>query len=396
MTIDKICSTKCPLCRSDKTHKVFDTSIAVTSDGEIIEGAVDTSLCLDCGFAFNSSGARGGGLSFYADEYDLLSEGSKSEFTYETQGRRLGLNLEMAEFLVKTCNLPPYGAVLDVGCGKGLLLSEMAKIRTDLKLFGLEPSANARKHAALNIPNIHVQSDTLADSSYADKSFDLVLSVGVLEHVSDPINFIQEIVSKMKEGAYIFLSVPNLENNPTDVITYDHLSRFTEASFRATITRSGLKVQEIIKDGRVPMWAIARRDNEGSNSIGRCDDGEVAKVAAKWFRKCVESYRELSIFRKKKQGSIGVYGSGLLFNSALALGAISVKDVSIVIDDNPHMHGRNKLGLNVIPIEAAAELNLTDIIFSANPVYFDKMRKKARAHLGAVKVWPLPDYKVFE
>ena len=396
MTIDKICPTKCPLCRSDKTYKVFKNSIAVTSDGEIVEGAVDTSLCLDCGFAFNSSGARGGELSFYADEYDLLSEGNKSEFTYETQGVRRGLNLEMAEFLVKSCNLPLYASVLDVGCGKGLLLSEIAKIRPDLKLYGLEPSANARKHAALNIPNIEVQSDMLANSSYADNSFDLVLSVGVLEHVPDPINFIQELISKVKEGGYIFLSVPNLENNPTDVITYDHLSRFTEASFRATIKRSGLNVQTIIKDGRVPMWAIARRDDKGSNSGERCDNGGVARVAAYWFQKCIESYRQLGALRKKKQGSIGVYGSGLLFNSALALGAISVKDVSVVIDDNSHMHGRNKLGLNVIPIEAAGELNLTEIIFSANPVYFEKMRAKAEDHLGAVKVWPLPDYKPFE
>jgi SAM-dependent methyltransferase len=272
------------------------------------------------------------------------------------------------------------------------LLRAIKDIRPDLILCGVEPAHHARRFSEQNIPDACIHVGLLPSSPFASSSFDLISCVGVFEHVGDPVGFAKDLATHLGDEGYLFVSVPNLADNPADVVTFDHLSRFTPTSFRSVLGRAGLIVEEIVAGGRVPMWALARRPRRGEIPSILVDDFAVATNAAGWFKACLHEYSRLSKFTGLNGGKVGVYGTGLIFPAAVALGEISSDDVVAFFDDNAHMHGSKRLGRAVLPLSEAADMGVTDITFSANPVYVPRMECKVKSLLPHMRIWPIPSF----
>ncbi len=101
--------------------------------------------------------------------------------------------------------------IVDVGCGGGLLAEPMARLGADVT--GIDPSANnvavAKAHAAeagLNIAYRHASAEDLA----AERAeFDVVLSMEVIEHVSDADAYVAATAALVKPGGLIFFATLN-------------------------------------------------------------------------------------------------------------------------------------------------------------------------------------------
>lgn len=378
----------CPACGSHDVDEVLSVFAAPTTDTILVNAAADTTICVDCGFAFNASGARGREATFYAEDYDLLAQSDDAEAVYETVAGPRGVNEEMAEYVLAHTDLPTGAPVLDIGCGKGLLLRALSRLRPDLRLSGVEPSRHAYRFACGVAPNARLFNGTLDDSPFAREQFAAIVSANVFEHVPDPVGFARGLAQRLSPKARLFLCVPNLLNNPADIVTYDHLSRFTPATFRAVLGRAGLIVEGLVAGGRVPMWALARRAQAAEVPMVLLDDGNAARDAAAWFGKCLDVYRTLGESPGNRR--IGVYGVGLILPAAVAIGVLDAERIVAFFDDNPHMHGATRLGRPVRPLAEAAGLGITDMTFSANPVYATSMHRKVEALGVDLRVWSLP------
>ncbi len=383
-------TTICPACGGTDCVTLTVVPRSPTSDGVILNARSDTTLCESCGFAFNASGARGVEAQFYSSEYDLLSESGEAEFVYETTAGVRGINDEMADYILDGVS-PPMGAtVLDVGCGKGLLLRALQRLRTDLMLCGVEPSRHARRFSERLVPQADIHVSVLSTSPFANRHFDLLTCVGVFEHVPDPVGFAAGLRSNIGDQGRLFVSVPNFAENPTDVVTYDHLSRFTPGTFQAVLSRAGFVVEKIVAPKRVPMWALARVAEREERFSSADDERAIPRAAAAWFEASLRAISEqVGCMRDGRR--LGVYGTGLIVPSAVALGAIEPDAIEAVFDDNAHMHGATKLGRKVLPLSAAGALGITDILLSANPVYWNRMKEKVSALGADIRVWNLPE-----
>jgi 2-polyprenyl-6-hydroxyphenyl methylase / 3-demethylubiquinone-9 3-methyltransferase len=96
----------------------------------------------------------------------------------------------------------------DVGCGAGLLAEPLARLGAAVTGIDAAPEniAAARDHAAgqgLDIDYRVGGAETLAGE------FDLVTSLEVVEHVSDPRAFIGALAEAVAEGGLLILSTPN-------------------------------------------------------------------------------------------------------------------------------------------------------------------------------------------
>jgi 2-polyprenyl-6-hydroxyphenyl methylase/3-demethylubiquinone-9 3-methyltransferase len=104
-------------------------------------------------------------------------------------------------------------AVLDVGCGGGILADAMA--RKGAEVLGIDLAGKALKVAqlhALEAGTTGVQYREVSAEQLAEErpeSFDVVTCMEMLEHVPDPASVVQACARLVKPGGWVFFSTIN-------------------------------------------------------------------------------------------------------------------------------------------------------------------------------------------
>lgn len=100
--------------------------------------------------------------------------------------------------------------ILEVGCGPGFFVERIGRQLPGSVVKGIELSEWAIQQAwAKSLP---VEAVDLRHLVSTGECFDAVCSFQVLEHVSDPYNFLAEMVQLLKPKGRLILSVPNQES----------------------------------------------------------------------------------------------------------------------------------------------------------------------------------------
>ena len=99
--------------------------------------------------------------------------------------------------------------VLDLGCNNGYGTVEIG--RGAKRIVGLDVSASAldsarRLHASTNVEFLHFEGDTIP---FDARSFDLVVSFQVIEHIENPRPYLQEIHRVLKTEGIALFTTPN-------------------------------------------------------------------------------------------------------------------------------------------------------------------------------------------
>jgi 2-polyprenyl-6-hydroxyphenyl methylase/3-demethylubiquinone-9 3-methyltransferase len=98
---------------------------------------------------------------------------------------------------------------LDVGCGAGLLCEPLARLGA--AVTGVDAAAENIAAAKAHATQSGLAIDYCAGELAAQKlgKFDLVSSMEVIEHVTDPAAFVAELAAHLKPGGLLILSTPN-------------------------------------------------------------------------------------------------------------------------------------------------------------------------------------------
>ena len=102
-------------------------------------------------------------------------------------------------------------ALLDIGCGGGLLSEPMARLGASVT--GADPSRNnietAKNHAARSDLEIDYRITTAEDLAAEGNRYDVILNMEVVEHVADVDLFIATCGSMLKPDGVMFLATLN-------------------------------------------------------------------------------------------------------------------------------------------------------------------------------------------
>jgi len=136
---------------------------------------------------------------------------------YEKEFRNIFGN-ETSEDLFKRCSPEAFGRaerfkrllgksknIVEIGCSTGHFLCAAKKFGPNV--FGVELGESTKQYAAKR--GIIVKKNI---KEYDSDKFDLIFMFHVLEHISDPINFLKEIKPYLKTSGKLIIEVPNIED----------------------------------------------------------------------------------------------------------------------------------------------------------------------------------------
>jgi SAM-dependent methyltransferase len=161
-------------------------------------------VCATCGLGrFHPMLDAAAVSAFYPDEY-YGEPGVKFQPLVERLVRWVG-DRHIA-FLSR--GLAPGARVLDVGCGRGVILGPLAN--RGFETHGVEISEAATRGAD---PRTQIRIAPRLDAAgYEPESFDQVVIWHVLEHLDDPAGALREVARILRPGGRIIVAVPNFSS----------------------------------------------------------------------------------------------------------------------------------------------------------------------------------------
>src|SRR6201988_4356039 len=101
--------------------------------------------------------------------------------------------------------------ILDIGCGGGILSEPLGRLGA--VMVGVDPSESnidvARRHAAQSQLTIDYRNSSAEALAAAGETFDVVLAMEVVEHVTDVNLFVDAAAALVKPGGLLFVATLN-------------------------------------------------------------------------------------------------------------------------------------------------------------------------------------------
>jgi 2-polyprenyl-3-methyl-5-hydroxy-6-metoxy-1,4-benzoquinol methylase len=202
--------------------------------------------CDECGFDVTTPQPAGQEMAaYYPSGYYGAVEDRRFPHMIETLQNAL-YTLRVRE-VEAVANSEP-GRVLDVGCGRGVLLQEFRRRGWEIQGTELSDQAASYARQTLNIP---VEIGSLERLQFPANHFDAVTLWHVLEHVTNPRALLAEINRILKPDGVLLVAVPNFDSLEARVAKDKwfhldvprHVTHFTQATLEGALNQSGFDVR---------------------------------------------------------------------------------------------------------------------------------------------------------
>ena len=190
----------CPICKSDKT----EFQDIYTYKNKIFEN-ITRQKCNTCDLHFAHPMPLKSSLNNYNNSYHQSAHGGQ-ERNLKLQGFFSGISRTRLNLINKSIklNFKKNYNVLEIGPGPGAFASIWLEQFPKTKYFAIETDSSC--HQELHKMNIKL----LEEKEMIDYMalFDIIIISHVLEHVSNPVNFLKSTITYLKKGGFMYIEVP--------------------------------------------------------------------------------------------------------------------------------------------------------------------------------------------
>ena len=361
-SVDEVCR----VCGS-QTEELFrcDTDIALLSNATPVPGSTFVNLCGVCAHAQTRPLMDLG--KYYSSAYQFRMRSEDEDDLYDrVDGKNIYRSGHQATVAEMKIDFSQPMNVIDYGCGKAMSLKSLAERHPNIRPFTFDVSDSYRKSW-----NAFVPSDQQASFSVPDGwlgRMDVVLSFFALEHVEDPHGFVTELRSLLKPNGQLFVVIPNMINNISDLLVVDHVSHFSAPSLTNLLESEGFVDVTIDLEAFRGAFVVraVKATSRKSAPTARASDKEIAVVrdVANFWQNAIERIREAE--SRQTDGQIAIYGSGI-YGQFIASILTDRKKVACFLDQNPFRQGLSYMDIPVVaPAEIPVDVRL--VLVGLNPV----------------------------
>jgi SAM-dependent methyltransferase len=232
----------CPICRCANTplylddgEEALEPSALGSSRVKIAHGRI--LRCASCGFGFRERRSNPAEMAELYRQMDVGVYESETVGRKATAARHLGI---LHRFTAGR------GRLLDAGCASGQFLHQARQ--AGWLIAGVEPSETLYAKAREILGSgAEIYCSILENTSFAPASFDAITLWDVLEHVTEPVDFMKLCATLLKPGGRLFVNVPDLDSLEARVLRRrwplllaEHLNYFNRASLSLCGKLAGL------------------------------------------------------------------------------------------------------------------------------------------------------------
>ena len=165
-------------------------------------------------------------------DYELQTHGAEDRHWWY-RGRRTVLDGVLARL-----GLPAHARILDAGCGSGRNMVELARFGT---VTGVELSQTSVALARARDSG-EVIAGSMLEMPFADDSFDVAVTLDVIEHLEDDLAALRELRRTVAPGGSLLVTVPAYQWlwSGHDEINHHH-RRYTRRSLQRVAEQAGWK-----------------------------------------------------------------------------------------------------------------------------------------------------------
>lgn len=343
----------CDLCRSTDAATVLEyCGQAMTSDSRVVSLPLKKVQCGRCGLVRNRYELSESYLhEHYGKEYQLGARAAGGEPMVHTETGTLRRSQIIADWIVRCAEmagLNPSGRLLEVGCGEGSLLKELATRWPKMETFGIEP--NEASVVAANQQELNVSQGTYRE---VKGSFDVIVSVAVVEHVLSPRSFICSLAEHLAEGGMMIQIQPCQDVMSHDIFFVDHLFHFHSSHLESYARQLDLdEVVREVEDGYSDIMSLhvfRRRTTEAPDHIAEPEwpaGFRIEPMIQSWQRRFD---RMNDWLRGNGSRPVVVWGLGEIFQLFSVYSRLGDEKISIGIDDNTARFQAGAFDFPVVP-----------------------------------------------
>lgn len=311
---------------------------------------------------------------------NIYAEDENIGYLREDNKLAVGYHVDLSNFIKKNLKHFRVTNILEIGCGGCTVLEELKNM--DYKVTGLDPSPFAAKCAEeRNIPLIQ----DFFKPELIDKDYDLVFFSDVLEHVFDPVEFLENLSKSLNNDSIIIIAVPDATSESISgdysMLMHQHISYFTEDTLRNTILHTGLSCLHIEKAGYGgSLYAIAQV-NKGCNNITNIVAFNQSYFNRAWQTQ--ENFLELFERIEKQYSKILCYVPLRAIPYLTSINKLN-EDYVHFVDDTPFWENHLIDGTNhMIKPLSSYETSGNECFFIFSNTFADKIKEKVVTQFGA-------------
>jgi SAM-dependent methyltransferase len=229
--------------------------------------------CNKCSFIFHNPQLNSQEI---IDLYDKYRDSSfRNETSDEYFDRITSLPSSQSENLEKIIwiennikrHIESDGSILDIGSGGGVFLYTFLQRYTKWSAYGVDPTPEFSELARRKVgAKVHTGQYTYG---LFNKQFDFIVCNQVLEHIVDPVSFLESAYKDLKKGGIFYVEVPGVEDfkelpSDHDRFHIQHLWYFSKQTLLDFMKKSGFTIETIKEKksirGRNHLVAIMSKD----------------------------------------------------------------------------------------------------------------------------------------
>ena len=345
----------CPVCEGRSAELVFQQSFQIFERGGPID-RYDVVVCTACGTSFAD------GIPSQSEFDEYYRELSKYEYEYRAgkESEDDSVRLKGLAELLQTIITNKNSRILEIGCANGRLLSYLKEAGYG-DVRGVDPSPGCARAARL-LYDIPVETGTVFGLRKPDTGYDFVVTLGVLEHIRDLKEAVQNIRDITSKDGRVFIGVPDAsklvaaQDAPFQEFSTEHITFFSATSLQYLMEAGGFRsvscASVSLELHRGVLTPTVCGVFEPSTHLRRefPFDSTTKEGLIRYIDECkaIDTQLKNRIREAVNGRMVVVWGVGTHTRRLLANDTLRPGNISAFVDANPKYQGQQLVGIPVL------------------------------------------------